>query len=191
MALSNKLLLALPQRTVAAQPAQLRGRAAGEDAEHGQRLRILGHRPVVHHGEVPEHAAVRVEQGNAEVAHGPERLQVRVGGVQLHHAVRHVHEAPVVHHGLARRPVDAVLVVAVEAVRYPEGERAQPPLGLQPLGDPHALRAERAGEVANQLVEERLAGLRDHTGRDLAEDALVHRSPYVPSAASGRRSSPR
>ena len=113
--------------------------------------------------------AVGVEQGHAQVARRAQLPDVGIGGEEVQQAVGDVDQAAIIDDGLARRPGDVVLVVAVEPVADPERERAQPAALRQPLRDPRAEDPGGLRQVLHQLVEELLTGLARRSLHDLAK----------------------
>ncbi len=133
-----------------------------------------------------ENAAVGVEQRHSEVADGAERLEALVVGVQLEHPVGDVRQPAVVDHRLAGRVGDVVLEVAEEAIADPEGERPQAVLPFEILGHPGALLVDGAGQVPDELVEERLAGLDGGAVDDLEQGLVIEWSAVFLGGHGGR-----
>src|SRR5262245_37398067 len=119
-----------------------------------------------------ENFSVAVEQGQAQVTFNPHFHRVLVVGKLLAYSAGVVAE-PAAHDFLTRGAGQIKLDVVTNPIPCPEGEGAGLELVLDELGDEGVVHVEGRGEMADQGLEELLAGAAGSPFDDRAEGGDV------------------
>lgn len=184
---ASDLFLPLAHLRLGAQPPELGCRPRGEDLKDGMHGRLLGNRPPVDDGHVPQNVPVRVLQGDTHVADGPGRFQLFFVGIDFQHPVGKMHQLGRVDDALAGRPGDVDFVVQDPLAVHPEGQGAEASPFRKIFRHPGAVRAERLGEILHQRGKKPLAGFRGGALKNRAQ-GRIRFQPLKGLRSIGRRS---
>ncbi len=109
---------------------------------------------------MPQNVPVRILQGHAHVADGPDGHHIRFVGVELQQSIGKMNEPPCIDDLLAGWTGDIDLIVLDPSAVHPEGQGPESAFLGKVFRHPGAVRAECLGKILYQGRKKLLAGCR-------------------------------